>query len=183
MTPEGSNDAQIAAIQRELAKIERDHGVRILYAAESGSRAWGFPSPDSDYDVRFIYLHPSEWYVSLVERRDVIEVMAGEELDISGWDLRKALRLFLKSNPALHEWLVSPIVYRSDTGLADSLRRLAKQSYSLRAVGASYLNWARQHEARHLRDRDEVSLKKYLYVIRPLTAGRYSAVFRSGSGH
>src|SRR3546814_8379294 len=96
--------------------------------------------------------------------------MVEEKLGISGWDLRKALRRFLKSNPALHEWLVSPIVYRNDTGLADSLRRLAKQNYSLRAVGASCLNWARQHEARHLRDRNEVSLKKYLYVIRPLTA-------------
>src|SRR5437867_10530124 len=108
----GMADATVASVRRKLAGIEEAHGVRVLFAVESGSRAWGFPSPDSDYDVRFVYLHPRDWYLSLVERRDVIEVpIDGDDQDISGWDFRKAMRLLLRSNPPLYEWLVSPIVY------------------------------------------------------------------------
>src|SRR5512134_2562557 len=92
-----------------LAEIERNHGVRVLYACESGSRAWGFASPDSDYDVRFIYVNDLDWYLSVEDHRDVIEIMDGD-LDLSGWDLRKSLKLLRKSNPALIEWLSSPIV-------------------------------------------------------------------------
>src|SRR5438093_13788617 len=99
-------------VLEELNRIERHHNVRILLAVESGSRAWGFASPDSDYDVRFIYVHRPEWYLSIEEGRDVIELPAAGSLDISGWDLRKALRLFRKSNPVLMEWIVSPLEYR-----------------------------------------------------------------------
>ena len=100
-------------ILRELANLEKEHQVKILFACESGSRAWGFPSQDSDYDVRFIYLHPQDWYLSIeVERkRDVIELPISDDLDITGWDLRKALQLFKKTNPPLLEWLGSPIIY------------------------------------------------------------------------
>lgn len=80
-------------VQTELTRIERESGVRVLLAVESGSRAWGFASPDSDYDVRFLYAHPRDWYVSVFEGRDVIEQMLPGDLDVSGWDLRKALRL------------------------------------------------------------------------------------------
>ena len=98
-------------ILAQLNEIEKNHDVVILYACESGSRAWGFPSADSDYDVRFIYLRPVKWYLSVEEKRDVIEVPINEQLDINGWDLRKALQLFRKSNPPLMEGLGSPIVY------------------------------------------------------------------------
>jgi len=98
-------------ITSRLQEIEEKEKVRILYACESGSRAWGFPSSDSDYDVRFLYLHPVEWYLSIKKRRDVIESPISEQLDINGWDLQKALLLLRKSNPPLLEWLGSPIIY------------------------------------------------------------------------
>ena len=92
-------------IERVLDRIERRHNVRILLTVESGSRAWGFASPDSDYDVRFVYAHERDWYLSVFEKRDVIEEMLEDRLDINGWDLRKALRLLYRSNPPLLEWL------------------------------------------------------------------------------
>ena len=97
-----------AEILERLYAIEKSHNVRILYAIESGSRAWGFASPNSDWDVRFIYVHTEDWYLSVHEQRDVIEIPIDEDLDISGWDLRKALRLMQKWNPVLFEWLRSP---------------------------------------------------------------------------
>ena len=117
-------DAVRAEVARRLRQIEAEEGVRIFYACESGSRAWGFPSKDSDYDVRFLYAHPRPWYLSIdVERkRDVIERPITDEIDLGGWDLRKALQLFRKSNPPLLEWLQSPIIYRSKRcGLRESL--------------------------------------------------------------
>jgi uncharacterized protein len=121
--PPAIDDAMRESVQRKLDDIERAHDVRVLFAVESGSRAWGFPSPDSDYDIRFVYLHPRDWYLSLVERRDVIEVPVDEDdHDISGWDFRKAMQLLLRSNPPLYEWLVSPIVYREDGAIMAALR-------------------------------------------------------------
>ena len=117
-------------VERRLRQIETEHNVEIFFACESGSRAWGFESRNSDYDVRFLYAHPREWYVSIdVEhRRDVIEKPIVDELDVKGWDIRKALKLLRKSNPPLLEWLQSPIVYRDRDGKADQLRRLINKS-------------------------------------------------------
>src|SRR3954452_13450282 len=100
-------------ILKRLEEAEAEHGVRILYACESGSRAWGFASPDSDYGVRFIYAQPRNWYLSfdVERRRDVIEYPIVDDIDQSGWDVRKALYLFTRNNGALLEWLHSPIVY------------------------------------------------------------------------
>jgi predicted nucleotidyltransferase len=91
-------------IQTRLAAIESEHGVRVLYACESGSRGWGFASPDSDYDVRFIYAHPLPWYLSVEPQRDVIELPISGDLDINGWELRKALKLLKSGNAPLMEW-------------------------------------------------------------------------------
>lgn len=96
-----------------VSNIEAERGVRVLYACESGSRGWGFASPDSDYDVRFIYVHPLPWYLRVSAQRDVIEVPISDELDINGWELRKALGLLKKGNATLIEWLDSPVVYRA----------------------------------------------------------------------
>src|ERR1700677_3992429 len=101
------------SVGEELRRIEQAY-VRVLYACESGSRAWGFASQDSDYDVRFIYVHSRDWYLSIEDRRDVIEEPISDSLDISGWELRKTLRLLRKSNPPLLEWLKSPGVYAGD---------------------------------------------------------------------
>lgn len=110
-------------IQFELQRIEKENNVKILFAVESGSRAWGFPSKDSDYDVRFVYIHPVDWYLSINEKRDVIEYPINDALDISGWDIRKALRLFAKSNPALLEWIRSPIFIPSNLTFQTAYRR------------------------------------------------------------
>ena len=116
-------------IVSELKKIEAEYNVRILLAVESGSRAWGFASPDSDYDVRFIYVRPKEDYLRLEEVRDVIELPINDELDINGWDLQKALRLLYKSNPTLFEWFSSPIVYM-ETAFADRFRSIMTEYFS-----------------------------------------------------
>jgi predicted nucleotidyltransferase len=157
-----------------LNAIEQTHNVSILYACESGSRAWGFASQDSDFDVRFIYARKLEWYLSIdLERKpDVIELPITDELDINGWDLRKALQLFRKSNPPLLEWLGSPIVYVDKGSLAPRMRELASESYSPVACMYHYFKMAKRNFREYLRG-DRVRLKKYFYVLRPVLAVLY----------
>ncbi|HWB60539.1 MAG TPA: nucleotidyltransferase domain-containing protein [Chthoniobacteraceae bacterium] len=159
-------------IRDELARIESAHDVRVLYACESGSRAWGFPSRDSDYDVRFLYVHPRDWYLSVQNHRDVIERPITDELDMGGWELRKALRLLRKSNPPLLEWLKSPIVYAEDGEFLSGFRQLAAGYYSPVRCFAHYLHMASGQAKQYLKG-EEVRLKKYLYVLRPLLACRW----------
>ena len=158
-------------IRSKLSWIEEDHDVQILYACEAGSRVWGFESPDSDWDVRFIYLHRPEHYLSvnLENRRDVIELATVDGLDISGWDLRKALQLFYKCNPPLLEWLSSPIVYSDDFSAASWMRDLLPTYYNRTAVKYHYFHMALGNYRSYLQG-EEVWLKKYLYVLRPLLA-------------
>ncbi|MBD2871897.1 nucleotidyltransferase domain-containing protein [Paenibacillus arenilitoris] len=156
-------------ILEELRKIEREENVRILYACESGSRAWGFPSKDSDYDVRFIYVRPVEWYLSIFEKRDVIERPISDMLDINGWDLKKALNLFRKSNPPLLEWLQSPIVYGEISEAADQIRRIAPSTFSPRSCIFHYLHMAKGNYREYLQG-EQVKIKKYFYVLRPILA-------------
>ena len=164
------------AVLAALEQIERQHDVRILMACESGSRGWGFSSPDSDYDARFIYVHQQPWYLSVNERtgpgepqRDVIELPIDDELDISGWDLRKALRLVSKSNPTLSEWLRSPILYRADTQAIATLRDAVDTFHSPLGSWWHYFNMASTNHRGYLKG-ERVRTKKYLYVLRPLLA-------------
>ena len=161
-------------IRHRLEMIEAPGDVRILCAVESGSRAWGFPSRDSDYDVRFIYIRAPHWYLSidLETRRDVIEQPIVDEIDLSGWDVRKALRLFAKSNPPLLEWLSSPIFYAIDVEFVTALRSLVRDYYSPVASMHHYLHMARGNQREYLRG-DTVWVKKYFYVLRPLLAIRW----------
>ena len=154
-----------------LQSIEANEGVRVFYCCESGSRAWGFPSRDSDYDARFLYVHPAEWYFSLnVERkRDVIERPISDNLNLNGWDLRKALTLLRKSNPPLIEWLQSPIVYLDKSGVAERLRGLLPDFYSPALSRYHYLHMARGNYRDYLQG-ETVWIKKYFYVLRPLLA-------------
>jgi predicted nucleotidyltransferase len=145
--------------------------VTILYAAESGSRAWGFASPDSDWDVRFVYARPEREYLRLDAPRDVIEWQLDSELDISGWDLQKALRLLAKSNPALFEWNASPIVYRTTAAWGD-VRAHIDRCFSPRAGLHHYLSMARGNYREYLKE-ETVRLKKYFYVLRPILACRW----------
>ncbi len=156
-------------IINELARIEEQENVRILYASESGSRAWGFPSKDSDYDVRFIYIHPIDWYLSIADKRDVIERPINDLLDINGWDIRKALKLFRKSNPPLLEWLQSPIIYWEKSSIAESMRKLSPLTFSPRSCMYHYLSMAKGNFREYLQG-DRVKVKKYFYVLRPVLA-------------
>ena len=160
-------------IDAALSAIEREEGCSICLAVESGSRAWGFESTDSDYDVRFIYVRPPDWYLSVeLNRPDVIEQPIDGDLDISGWDLRKALGLLRKSNPPLLEWLQSPIVYREQSIVAQELRTLARDFYSARSTFFHYLSMAKGNRREYLSG-DVVRRKKYFYVLRPLLALRW----------
>jgi predicted nucleotidyltransferase len=156
-------------IQSELQRIEQEQNVRILYACESGSRAWGFESQDSDFDVRFIYIQPTQRYLRVMPGRDVIEKPVNDVLDISGWDLRKALRLLHNSNPPLLEWLQSPIVYLERPDVVSWIRELMPQYYQPAACHYHYLHMAQGNNREYLQG-DVVWLKKYLYVLRPVLA-------------
>lgn len=162
-------ESEIAA---RLASVEADHHVRILYACESGSRAWGFASPDSDWDVRFLYVHPLDWYLRVSEHRDVIELPIVDDLDINGWELRKSLRLMRKGNPVLLEWLNSPIRYREDAEFLAKIRAQAEEHYSPIACFHHYLHTAHNNWRGYLQG-PTVRLKKYLYVLRPVLACRW----------
>lgn len=161
-----------------LAAIEQEEGVRILYACESGSRAWGFPSKDSDYDVRFIYIRPVEWYLSIFDRRDVIERPISNMLDMNGWDLKKTLNLFKKSNPTLLEWLQSPISYMEPFSTAEKIRGLCALTFSPRSCLYHYLHMARVNYRVYLQGA-EVRIKKYFYVLRPILACEWIERYQS----
>lgn len=161
-------------IKERLARVEKEHPVKVLLAVESGSRAWGFASPNSDYDVRFIYVNRPDWYLSvgLEEQRDVIEYPIVDDIDINGWDLRKALRLFWKSNPTFFEWMQSPIVYKHEGSFAEAARHLLPRTYSCTRGIHHYRSMAKASYRGYLRE-DMVLLKKYFYVLRPLLSVRW----------
>jgi len=165
-----------------LRKAEAEHGVRVLLAVESGSRAWGFASPNSDYDARFIYVHPGDWYLSvgLEEQRDVIEYPIVDEIDINGWDLRKALRLFWKSNPAFVEWIQSPVVYREVGSFAEQAREALTTIYSCEKGIHHYRSMAKSNFRSYL-SADLVPMKKYFYALRPLLAVRWLERFQQAA--
>ena len=160
-------------IQERLKAVEQKHDVRILLAIESGSRAWGFASPDSDWDVRFLYVHREPWYFKVHAGRDVIETGIEQhplgELDINGWELRKSLQLLHKSNPALMEWLQSPLVYRRDDLVMSQYEDLARVFFKPQACFQHYVSMANTN-TREFLQKDQVRLKKYLYVLRPIFA-------------
>ena len=158
-------------IIHRIKQAELQHNVKVLYAVESGSRAWGFASPNSDYDVRFIYAHPKDWYVAvdLEQKRDVIDYEIIDEIDINGWDVRKALQLFAKSNPAFIEWIQSPIIYVDDGIFAQQARLLRASIYSIERGIYHYRSMAKTNYRGYLR-KANVPLKKYFYVLRPLLA-------------
>jgi len=167
------SDAMRETILTELRGIETTNDVRILFAIESGSRAWGFPSPDSDYDVRFIYVRPTNWYLSLSPGRDVIELPIDGDLDINGWDIKKALGLLLKPNPVMLEWLSSPIQYLWDKEACTKLTAFSEQVTHGPACLHHYLHLGgRQWEA-YVDGKDRVNLKKYFYIVRPAMAIRW----------
>ncbi|XAH25034.1 nucleotidyltransferase domain-containing protein [Xylophilus sp. GW821-FHT01B05] len=164
--------AMRAEIMDNLRAIEAQHDVTVLFACESGSRGWGFASPDSDYDVRFIYVNRLPWHLTVTPQRDVIELPISGDLDINGWDLRKALGLMRESNPTLLEWLRSPVVYRDDALAMPRFRALSEAVFSNARGWHHYASMAKKNFREHLQA-DRVRYKKYLYVLRPLLAARW----------
>ena len=158
-------------IKSKLKEIEEKENIKILHCVESGSRAWGFASPDSDYDVRFIYVRPKEFYLRLYKTRDVIEWQLDDTLDINGWDISKALSLLYKSNPTLFEWNSSPIVYKT-TKEWEQIATIINKYFVAKSGLYHYLSTAKSNYREYLKG-ETVRLKKYFYVLRPLLACKW----------
>ncbi len=159
-------------IQNKLAAIEAAYNIQILYAAESGSRAWGFPSPDSDYDVRFIYIKPLDNYLSVPEQADDITLPIVDELDIYGWDLRKVCLLTLKSNVTPFEWIQSPIIYREQSGFKAFFWEVCQEYFNPKKNAFHYLGLVKGFVS-GMEDADEITIKKLFYIIRSLLAAKW----------
>lgn len=155
----------------KLREIEEKEDVKIIMAVESGSRAWGFASPDSDYDVRFVYVRRSQDYLRLDKIKDVMEWQLDDVFDISGWDFKKALQLIHDSNPSIFEWCASPIIYRSSDAF-EEMKRIRADYYSRKKSLYHYWHMASVNYQTYLQG-DEVRIKKYFYVIRPLLAAKW----------
>jgi uncharacterized protein len=158
-----------AQILKELKKIEKELDVSILYAVESGSRAWGFASTNSDWDVRFIYVHKLDWYLSIDNHKDSFDKILPNDIDLSGWELKKALKLFRKSNPPLLEWLRSPIVYCMKFSTIEKMCNLSLEFFNPKSCIYHYLHMAEGNFKEYLKT-DNVRIKKYFYVLRPILA-------------
>lgn len=156
-----------ARIGERLARVAAEDGARVLLAVESGSRAWGFHSPDSDYDVRFLYVRGADAYLSLEPPRDVIERPILDDLDVGGWDLAKALKLAARGNAVVSEWLTSPIVYEEAPGFREAVVPVVQAWRSRFGDVSHYLGLAYRQWSAYVADREAVRLKKYFYVIRP----------------
>jgi predicted nucleotidyltransferase len=169
----GMDEAVVAHIEARLADVRRDHQVTIPLAIESGSRAWGFPSPDSDYDCRFVFVRPVEHYLSLWQRRDVIETPMDGILDVNGWDIGKALKLLLKGNAVIIEWLNSPIAYSVDPDFRQEFLDLARDVADRRLVARHYLHLGERQRRVYFGDDSIVALKKIFYALRPAAALRW----------
>ncbi|TAG78730.1 MAG: nucleotidyltransferase domain-containing protein [Betaproteobacteria bacterium] len=167
-------------ILNRVRKAEIEHDVSVLLAVESGSRAWGFASPNSDFDARFIYVHRRDWYltIDLEEKRDVIEYEIVDDIDLNGWDIRKALRLFAKSNPAFVEWIQSPLIYIERGDFASQCRAMLRDVYNCERGTHHYRSMAKTNYRGYLRAA-LVPLKKYFYVLRPLLSVRWIEAYQA----
>jgi uncharacterized protein len=159
-------------IINKLEEIEQQNNIKLLFACESGSRGWGFPSPDSDYDVRFMYVRPVRFYLSVVDRRYDIHFPITDELDVYGWDIRKVLQLVRKSNTTPFEWLQSPVIYKEQEGFKESLFALCQHYFSRRANIHHYLGIAKS-SLESIAEDGEMRIKKLFYVLRPLLAAKW----------
>ncbi|KGR75375.1 nucleotidyltransferase domain-containing protein [Ureibacillus sinduriensis] len=170
-------------IRKKLKEIEEENHVRILLALESGSRAWGFGSAVSDYDVRFIYIHPPEWYLSIDpqgvgSKKDVIAYPQKGNLDISGWEITKALRLFRKSNPTILEWLRSSPIYSHNHSFVKQLRRLENDVFNSIPIMHHYYKLAIGNYAKSFKG-EEVKIKIFLYVLKSLLSCIWIGKYKS----
>jgi len=163
-----------------LKRIELEFDVKILFACDAGSRALGFASLESDYDIRFIYIHKLEWYLSIDEQRDVLEVpkhdslsiQIDSKLDVSGWELKKALRLFRKSNPSLLEWIQSKEIYYQDLSTIEKMKTMEEAIFSAKPFIIHHLHIAKKNYDKVLSKKNR-NIKLYLYIMRSILAGKW----------
>jgi predicted nucleotidyltransferase len=156
-----------------LRQLELEHQCRFLFAAEAGSRAWGFASPDSDYDIRAIYVKPLDWYLSINEQpQDTIAAMLPGEMDISAWELRKTLRLFQGCNLALNEWLTSPILYFAEPEFHEAMRSFLPQCFNPIKAVHHYLAMAQKSLDTMAVD-GAIPIKKLFYALRGVLAAAW----------
>ena len=161
-----------ADIEARLARVASEDGVRLLMAVESGSRAWGFPSPDSDYDVRFLYIRPRREYLALKPVRDVVERPIVDEIDLNGWDIRKALSLMLRHNAVLSEWIESSIRYIADDPVVKQLADLSDRHFNPRGYALHYASLGKGTVERWVDPDGEIAVKRYFYALRPALSVR-----------
>ncbi|MGF7150888.1 hypothetical protein FHS96_004549 [Sphingomonas zeicaulis] len=171
--PDAFDRGKLAEVDGRLDAITADEHVDIRLAIESGSRAWGFPSPDSDYDCRFLFVRRAEDYLSPWQKRDVIETPLVDDMDLNGWELGKALKLLLKGNAVVIEWLRSPIVYRGDATFRDGMLALAERHTDRVAIARHYLHLGERQRNTYFADHKHVALKKLFYSLRPAAALRW----------
>ena len=156
-------------IQQKLKEVEKEHDVEVLLAIESWSRAWGFESKDSDFDIRFIYAHKIDYYLSIWKNRDVIDYPIVDLIDINGWDLKKALQLFQKGNPSFSEWIKSPIIYSQKSEFREKVLQIEDTYFSPISHIFHYLSMGWRNYREYLKQ-EPVKIKKYFYVLRPILA-------------
>jgi predicted nucleotidyltransferase len=171
--PPDLDPAKVARIDALLDRAQAEHGVAIPLAIESGSRAWGFPSPDSDYDCRFVYVRPIARHLTPFPARDVIEYPLDGDIDANGWDLAKAIRLLLKGNAVIVEWLRSPIVYRGEAWFRDGFLDFARRAATREAIGRHYLHLGERQRRVYFGDGAAVPQKKIFYALRPAATLRW----------
>lgn len=171
--PDSLDPLVVSAIDTRLDGVEIEQQATIAIAVESGSRAWGFPSPDSDYDCRFIYVRHKDAYLSPWLRRDVIETPLDAVFDVNGWDLGKVLKLMLKGNAVAIEWLMSPIVYRADEGLRNDLLAFADRFVERARIVNHYRRLGERQRRTYFADGKDIALKKLFYALRPAAALRW----------
>ncbi len=157
-------------IKQFLKDIEQKYSIHIILAIESGSRAWGFPSQDSDFDIRLIYHHPENWYLSAFKKRNVIENIFDGDLDAAGWDITKCLQLLYKSNAPLYEWLHSPIVYQQDEEKLKPLKELAFKAFNPKLAFYHYISLAKKKLPD---EKTQYNSKSFLYALRALLCARW----------
>lgn len=160
------------AIPTHLREVEEEFGVKILLAVESGSRAWGFESKNSDWDVRFIYVHKPEWYFKIKEQRNVIERMYEDDVDLAGWELRKALELFSHGNPSLLEWFNSPKVYCKNEEFIRRIQDVKSLYFNPIRSMYHYNRMYNKHNERYLQ-KEGCSAKRFLYYLRGVLACKW----------
>lgn len=166
-------------ITERLRELEETYGFHLLFACESGSRAWGFASADSDYDVRFVFAWPRERYLRIDAPMATLDLGIDENLiDLSGWELRKSLGLLRKTNGALYEWLYSPIVYQEQSEVIRQWRDLAKEIFVPAQSLAHYLGLS-GGSWESVSSSETTTAKAYLYTLRAVLAGRYVAEYES----